>query len=360
MAGTGGVEEARPLAPETEDTVTADLDGPSVVRFAAVMVGMVVLLDLARAMNDTLVLLLLALMGALALERLVRFVMRSARLPRDASVVVVLAAAVALAAAFATLLVPAMVEQAERLGDQAPAVLDDLTELPVVGQSLEENDVPAQAQRWLEELPERLTDDADALIGTAQAAVEHAAAFVIGLLVLVLLLLEGPRLAVAVRRLLPDRWHDHADAAGRSVYIVIGRYAVGSVVLALMAGTAAFVIGVSLSVPLVPLAALWAMLWNFVPQFGGIMGGAGLVVLALTNGVGSALVVMVVWLLYMQVENRVVQPVVVGRAVQLSPLTTMVVALLGVAVAGLVGAVLAIPLVAAVKAAWIELRGRPS
>jgi putative heme transporter len=66
----------------------------------------------------------------------------------------------------------------------------------------------------------------------------------------------------------------------------------------------------------------------------------------------------VIWLVYMQLENRVVQPVVVGRAVQLSPLTTMVVALLGVAVAGLAGAVLAIPLVAAVNAARLELRGQ--
>ena len=54
------------------------------------------------------------------------------------------------------------------------------------------------------------------------------------------------------------------------------------------------------------------------------------------------------------------QPVVVGRAVQLTPLTTMVVALLGVAVAGLLGAVLAVPLVAAVKAARLELRSRTS
>jgi predicted PurR-regulated permease PerM len=57
--------------------------------------------------------------------------------------------------------------------------------------------------------------------------------------------------------------------------------------------------------------------------------------------------------------NPARQPVVVGRAVQLSPLTTMVVALIGVAAAGLLGAVLAIPLVAAVNAARLELRERP-
>jgi putative heme transporter len=296
--------------------------------------------------------------AALALDRLVQLAERSLRLPRPAAVLVVVAAATVLAGVFAVLLVPAMVEQAGRLGDQAPAVLDDLTELPVIGRSLEENDVPLHAQRWLQEFPERLTADGDALLGTAQAAAFQAAGAAAALLLLVLLLLEGPRLQAAGRRLLPARWRSSADTVGRAVYVVIGRYAVGSVLLALMAGTAAFLIGIAFSVPLVALAALWAMLWNFVPQLGGVVGGAALVALALTTSLSSALAVTVVWLVYMQLENRVVQPVVVGRAVQLTPLTTMVVALLGVAVAGIVGAVLAIPLVAAVNAARLELRSR--
>jgi putative heme transporter len=340
------------------DAVSADVDGRSLVVFAAVMVGAVVVVDLARAVDDTLVHVLFAVIGALALDRLVRLVQRSTRLPRVAAVGLVLAVAAGVAALVATLLVPAVVDQAGRLGDQAPAVLADLADLPVIGQSLEENHVPAQAQRWIEQLPERMTGDGDAVLGTAQAAAVQAVGIAGTLLLLVLLLVEGPSLSAAGRRLLPPTWRDRADVMSRSVYVVIGRYAVGSIFLALMAGTAAFIIGVSMSVPLVPLAALWAMLWNFVPQLGGVMGGAGLVVLALSSGLTSALVVLVLWLVYMQLENRVVQPIVVGRAVQLSPLTTMVVALLGVAVAGLAGAVLAIPLVAAVNAARLELRGR--
>ena len=345
-------------ADRPDDVVRAELDWRSLVVFAGVLAAAVVVVDLTRAVDDTVVHVLFALVGAFALDRVVTAVERATRLPRQGAVLVVLSAAVALAAAVAVLLVPAVVEQADQLGDQAPAVLADLTELPVVGRSLEENDVPEHAQRWLEEFPERITADADAVLGTAQAAVFQVAGVAATLVLLVLLLLEGPTLTAAARRLLPVSWRSHADAMGRSVHVVIGRYAVGSVLLAAMAGVAAFALGLAMSVPLVPLAALWAVLWNFVPQLGGVMGGAGLVALALTEDLTSALVVALVWLLYMQVENRVVQPVVVGRAVQLSPLTTFVVALLGVAVAGLVGAVLAIPVVAAVNAARLELRSR--
>jgi predicted PurR-regulated permease PerM len=234
-------------------------------------------------------------------------------------------------------------------------VLEDLVRLPVVGRSLEENDVPAQAQQWLERAPERLTS-LDELLGTAQLAALQAVGVVETLLLLVLLLAEGPALVRGGQRLLPPAWQPTARRLGTSVYVVVGRYAVGSALLALLAGLAAFVIGLVLEVPLAAVAALWAFLWNFVPQLGGVVGGAVLVLLALTAGPGPALVALVAWLVYTQVENRLVQPVVVGRAVQLTPLTTMVVALIGVAVAGLVGAVLAVPLVAAVKAARLELR----
>ena len=360
-----GVPAARSVAPETSPPDPApspryprpvDIDWSSLLTLAALLVGIVVAYDLAKSINDTVVHLVLAVVGALALDRVVGLVERWTRLRRGMSVAVVVTATAALAVGIAALLVPAMVDQGQRVGDDAPAVLADLVRLPVIGRALEENQVPEQAQAWLDTFPDRFSGDLSGLLGTAQAAAVQVAGAVETLLLLVLLLAEGPALVQASRQLMPAPWRSTADRVGRSIYVVIGRYAVGSVVLALIAGTAAFVIGLALAVPLVPLAALWAFLWNFVPQLGGIVGGAGLVALALTTGPGPALLATVIWLVYMQVENRVVQPVIVGRAVQLSPLTTMIVALLGVAAAGLLGAVLAIPLVAAVNAARLELR----
>lgn len=343
-------------APPPASVRSVDVRWSGLLTLALVLVALVVAWDLAQATDDTVAHVVLAVVGALFLDRVVGLVQRLTRLGRGAAVAVVVLLTAGLLAGLAALLVPAAVEQGERLGDDAPAVLDDLVRLPVIGASLEENDVPAQAQRWLDDVPGRLLGDLDELAGTAQTAAMQLAGAVETLLLLVLLLVEGPAIVDAARQRMPARWCGTADRLGRSVYVVLGRYAVGSVVLAVIAGIAAFTIGLALSVPLVALAALWAFLWNFVPQLGGVVGGAGLVALALTTGVRPAVVALVVWLVYMQVENRVVQPVVVGRAVQLSPLTTMVVALLGVAVAGLMGAVLAIPLVAAVNAAWLELR----
>lgn len=342
--------------PGTPQQRSVDIGWSSLLPLAALLVGVVVAYDLSKAVDDTVLHVVLAVVGALALDRVVGAVQQVARLGRAAAVALVVSLTAGLAALAGVLLVPSLVEQGERIGDDAPEVIADLVRLPVIGQALEENQVPEQAQAWLDRFPDRVSGDLDGLLGTAQAAALQAAGTVATLLLLVLLLLEGPALVRAGQRVMPARWRPTADRVGRSTYVVIGRYAVGSVLLAVIAGVAAFVIGLALSVPLLPLAALWAFLWNFVPQLGGVVGGAGLVALALSVGPGTALTSMVVWLVYMQVENRVVQPVVVGRAVQLSPLTTMVVALLGVAAAGLPGAVLAIPVVAAVNAARLELR----
>jgi predicted PurR-regulated permease PerM len=347
----GSAPAGRPSYPRA-----VDVGWSSLLPVAGLLVAVVVVYDLARSVDGTVVHVLLAVVGALALDRVVGAVERWTRLARTGAVTVVVTVTVALLAGIALLLVPAVVEQGGRVGDDAPAVIDDLVHLPVIGSALDENAVPEQAQRWLDEFPDRFASDAGALLGTVQTAATQVAGAVETLLLLVLLLVEGPALVGAVRQLLPGAWQSTGDRLARSVYVVIGRYAVGSVLLAVIAGVAAFLIGLAFGVPLVALAALWAFLWNFVPQLGGIVGGAGLVLLALTESLSTALVVMVVWVVYVQVENRVVQPVVVGRAVQLSPLTTMVVALLGVATAGLLGAVLAIPVVAAANAARVELR----
>lgn len=343
---------------QTDDTtpVVVDVGWSSLVLVAALLVGTVVLVDLSQAVDDTVLHLVIAGLGALALDRVVGQVERVARLPRAAAVLAVVLAVGLLVGAAAAVLAPAVVEQVDRIGVEAPAVLADLAELPVIGRSLQENEVPEQAQQWLDDLPESIS--VESVLGTVSAAALQAAGVVTTLLLLVLLLVEGPALVEAARSAVPLRWRPAAARTGRAVNVVIGRYAVGSVLLALMAGLAAFVIGLSLGVPLVALAALWAFLWNFVPQLGGIVGGSGLVLLATAAGLRTALLALVVWLVYVQVENRVVQPVVVGRAVSLSPLTTMVVALLGAAVAGLPGVVLAIPLVAAANAALGELRLR--
>jgi len=93
-----------------------------------------------------------------------------------------------------------------------------------------------------------------------------------------------------------------------------------------------------------------------VPQIGGAAGGIPFVALGLTHSAATGVICLVFFVLYLQLENHVLQPLIVGKAVKLSPPATMIAALVGVSAMGVVGALVAVPVVGAVKAVYVELR----
>ena len=117
-------------------------------------------------------------------------------------------------------------------------------------------------------------------------------------------------------------------------------------------------IGLVLGTPLAPLVGVWSGLWNVVPQIGGFMGGATLVTLSLTSGLHTGLMAAAAFLVFQQVENHVLQPVIIGRTIHVSPLANMTAVLAGAAAGGFVGALLANPILALGKAFFGEYRLR--
>jgi putative heme transporter len=137
----------------------------------------------------------------------------------------------------------------------------------------------------------------------------------------------------------------------------VGKYFAGSLTVALLNGTVILTAGLLLGIPLAPLAGIWASITNLIPQVGGFLGGSFFVLLAVTEGPVTGLIAVVVFLAYQQFENNVIQPSVIGRAVNLTPPTTMLAALIGGAAAGVPGALAATPLLAAVKSVYLDVRG---
>ena len=101
---------------------------------------------------------------------------------------------------------------------------------------------------------------------------------------------------------------------------------------------------------------MWTASTNLIPQIGGFLGGSFFVLLGLTEGPTTAVICVVYFLAYQQLENHVIQPVVVGEAVDLSPPATMLAALIGASAAGVPGALLATPIVGVIKALYLEVR----
>jgi predicted PurR-regulated permease PerM len=171
-------------------------------------------------------------------------------------------------------------------------------------------------------------------------------------------LVDGERMVRRLRAIVPPQRVEAADSAGRIVYHSFGSYFAGSLLVAVLNGLVVLTVGLALGVPLAPIAALWSMLTNFIPQIGGFLGGSFFVLLALTKSPLTAAIAGVVFLGYQQFENNVIGPSIVGSAVNLTPPATMLAALVGGAAAGVPGALVATPLMGAAKALYLDRQGR--
>lgn len=333
-----------------------ELDWRSVLVLMAAFVGLVAITGLVRSTPRTLTAMAVALILALALNPIVAVVERHARVRRSVAVPMVLVAFAAAAAGIMLLLVPPAVRQGRDLGDELPQVAARLGEVPVIGDDLLRADAPARLEKWIAELPDRLEGDTKPLEEAGRTVADMLLAATATLLLAITLLMDGQRLLRGARRLVPAAHVPRADRVAGLLYRVVGRYVAGSLMVAGVAGVTVLIAGLLLGVPLTPLAAVWVALWDLVPQIGGAAGGIPFVLLGFTQGPGTGLACAAFFIVYLQIENHILQPLLVGQAVRLSPPATMTAALLGVSAAGVVGALVAVPLAGAAKAVYLELR----
>jgi predicted PurR-regulated permease PerM len=157
------------------------------------------------------------------------------------------------------------------------------------------------------------------------------------------MLLEGPSWIERILGVLPERsrerWHD----VGHEIYRTIGGYVSGNLLISLIAGVATTIVLLIMGVPYAVALGLVVAVLDLVPLAGATVAAVIVTLVAFTDSVTAGIVVAVFFLLYQQAENHILQPVVYGRTVQLSPLAVLIAILIGVELAGILGALGAIP-----------------
>jgi putative heme transporter len=352
------------VSDRTDDPSAAEGDAGPIVRVtldprsaAAIMgglLGMLLVFALARSTSRALTLLGVGILLAFALEPLVKGAQRRLRCSRAIAVAIVGAIVLGGFVGLVVLVGPPAVRQAERFGSELPQTVRDLYNLPVIGDRLREADAAKQVREWADSLPGRL--DEDSVRSAADSVVNGLSTVATVLLIAIVVLLDGEVLVRRLRQVVPRRYRDRADRAGRVFYSVVGTYFAGSLFVALLAGVYVLTLGLILGVPLAPIAAVWYAVVSLIPQIGGFLGVSFFTILALSQGVLIGLIGLVLIVLYMNAENYFISPAIVGKSVNLSPPTTMLAALVGGAALGVPGALAATPLCGTVKALYMEYR----
>lgn len=338
--------------------VVVDIAPHSIVFAVLVVVALVLTYWMLTFIPAVLIRSALGIFLALALNPVVGAAMRRIGMGRSAAVTMVVGGFLVAAGAFGVLAVPRAVNQLRQVGPQVSQIIGDLDDLPLAGRAIRDNGIDQRVENFLDNLPNTLASRDKALRGIVQSAGDGLVTVFWVLLVAITALLDGPRLVGELRDVFPAHLHAELNHFGDVAYKVVGRYAAGTGFVAVVNASAVTTIGLMLGTPLAPLVGVWSGLWNVVPQIGGFMGGATLVALSLTSGLQTGLLAGAIFLVYQQLENNVLQPVITGRTIKISPLANMTAVLAGAAAGGFVGALLANPILAVAKAFFAEYRQR--
>ncbi|GAA0896116.1 AI-2E family transporter [Virgisporangium aurantiacum] len=159
-----------------------------------------------------------------------------------------------------------------------------------------------------------------------------------------LMVLEGPRAVDAFLTLVDDRRAERIRRVGRDCARTVTGYISGNLIISLVCGLLTYAVLMVLGVPYAGLIALFVALADLVPLVGATLGAVVASLAAFTQSVTAGVVTVVFFIVYQQLENHLLQPVVFARTVKLNPLTVLIAILLAVELAGILGALLAIPI----------------
>jgi putative heme transporter len=194
-------------------------------------------------------------------------------------------------------------------------------------------------------------------IETVRTVVEGLGALLLILLSTFFLLRDGDQIWEWTVRLFPKQAHERLDLAGRAGWHTLGGYMRGQVLIALFHGISVMVVLFVLRVPLAAALGVLIFLGSFVPLVGLTVTGALCVAVAmLEHGVTAAIVVAIAIVVLVQLEAHLLQPLIMSRSVEVHPLAIALSVLSGTLLAGIVGALLAVPLVAFLNSTVHALR----
>jgi predicted PurR-regulated permease PerM len=216
-------------------------------------------------------------------------------------------------------------------------------------------------QNWVEQNAPKLASYARDLATPALSLGRGAVSLILSLVTIfvlvVLMLLEGPKMRTGLLGLMdPARARRYSRIAGDVNRSVTG-YMLGNFSTSVIAGIVVMVTLLILGVPFPFLWALWVALVDFLPMIGGALAGIPVVLFAATHSISAGIVTLIVFLVYTQVENHVLNPLIMSRTVRINPLLVLVSILVGASIGswvggifgGFVAALLAIPLAGAAQ-----------
>ncbi|HET8653556.1 MAG TPA: AI-2E family transporter [Gaiellaceae bacterium] len=304
---------------------------------------------------------LVAVFLTLALNPAVEGLQRRGLRRRGAATAVTFLLAIGVIVAGGSLFVPTLVREVSDFVAAVPDYVDDVQRgRGPLGDLAQRYDLEERVRQAIEQGG---TSGVLGLSGTAIAVTQSVLTFIVAVVTIAFLtffmLLEGPHWMERFYALLPEESQPKWRAIGTEIYRTVGGYVTGNLFISVIAGVATTIMLLILDVPYAVALGLLVAILDLIPLAGATLAAIIVSAVAFLTSIPAGIIILIFFIVYQQVENHVLQPVVYSRTVQLSPLAILISVLVGAKIAGVLGALAAIPVAGTIQVlllAW--LRGR--
>lgn len=343
--------------------VRIEIDTKTFVRFWLVVIGFGLVGLMIYASRQALMIIGTALFLALALnypvKRLASLLPGKSRLGGTA---LAFTSLIILLIAIVWFVVPPIVQQSAKFAATIPSMIDQANgQWDGLREFIDENGLREQVETAVESIKHQAANFATLVGSNLLSSVTSLASFIASLFLVIvlsfLMLLEGPQWMRRIWGLYNDQDKmDHHKKLVNKIYNVVTGYINGQLTVSgigsLVAGT--FVFGMSfffaeIDANLAMPTILLTFLLSLIPMFGAMLAGGLMTLLLAINSITAAVVYLVFFIIYQQIENNFISPVIQSKKVELSALAVLVAVTIGLYVSGLVGGVIAIPIAGTIK-----------
>ncbi|NDB07112.1 MAG: AI-2E family transporter [Actinobacteria bacterium] len=314
--------------------------------------GAVIAITLLRALasaSDVFILLIISIYLAAGLNPAIEFFVKRG-LRRGLSIFIVALSVIATAFLFIILVIPPVIRQVDLFIQSLPETIQSLTNNRQIARLNDQyqviDNLVAQAQEWISG-GQLFATLYGGVIGVGKTVLSGTFALLTVFVLTLYFMAALPKFLSVIYRLAPASRRNRVSAIGDAITNRIGIF-VGSQIL--IAATAALFItlyGLILDIPYAAALGMVVFFAGLIPLVGHFIGATIFTLVALTQSLGTAIAALVGYAIYQQIENYLVMPRIMKRSLSIPGIVTIVAALLGSALFGLIGAILAVPMAAA-------------
>jgi predicted PurR-regulated permease PerM len=333
----------------------------TVLAILGIVLAVAIALQVIWLARQVITWILISLFLALALNPAVNWLQAHGFRRRGAAAAVAYLGTLAALVGLGALFVPTVVDEANSFARELPTYIEDLSEgRGPFGRLEREYNIVDRVRAQVSE------GGASSLLGLSGTAVALTRSILTAIVAVVtiafltfFMLIEGPRWMQRFYALFPDRSRPRVERIANDIYRTIGGYVTGNLFISVIAGVASTIVLLIMGVPYAVALGLLVAILDLVPLAGATLAAIIVSTVAFLDSVPAGIVVLAFFIVYQQIENHLIQPVVYSRTVQLSPLAILIAVLIGAKLAGILGALAAIPVAGTIQVlllAWLEIR----